>query len=68
MQAEEIKVPKGALKYVTNEYIVYKKEYLYKNLEHEIELMKAGKKYHESGKAEEARLNLEAFKKQLNGI
>lgn len=68
MQKEELTIPKGTLKFVTHDYIVYKRDYLYNNLDHEIELMKAGKEYVESGKAKQDKLNFEAFKKQINKI
>lgn len=38
----------GTLKYGNKEYIIYERNFLYKNLESEIEIMREGKKFYES--------------------
>ena len=48
MKTEDIEIPRGALKVVNADYIIYKKDYLFANLEMEIELLRNSKKFRES--------------------
>ena len=48
MKTEDIEIPKGALKVVNADYIIYKKDYLFANLEMEIDLLRNSKRFRES--------------------
>ena len=48
MKTEDIEIPRGALKVVNADYIIYKKDYLFANLEMEIDLLRNTKKFRES--------------------
>ncbi len=65
MKTEDLQFPKGTLKFVNEDYIVYKKDYLFENLNMEIELLRNTKKFRESHNVK--RLNLKEFKKSING-
>ena len=48
MKTEDIEIPRGALKVVNADYIIYKKDYLFANLEMEFDLLRNTKKFRES--------------------
>ena len=41
---EKIEIPKGALKFVNDEFVIYRRDFLYKNLEMEIDLLRKYKR------------------------
>ena len=63
MKTEDIEIPRGALKVVNADYIIYKKDYLFANLEMEIELLRNSKKFHESKNIK--RISADEFKKWI---
>lgn len=48
MKTELIEIPRGALKVVNGDYIIYRKDYLFENLDMEIELLENSKRFRES--------------------
>ena len=52
---EKIEIPKGALKFENDEFIIYRRDFLYKNLDREIDLLKKYKSMPKDKWTEETR-------------